>query len=480
MEIKIQGNTLILENPNPDLGNHLIYKTPIQLPKDSGRGTYTEWVPAIPFKVMESGSWEFPTVQWIYPLMSMIRKNGFDISNKDILSKFKSTESLIKNPYHLYQNQIDCLNTMTSYSHGISILRTGAGKTTMISVLAKNLYDRGMKILVMAPTNGVLHEIRDRFTRDFGIDCNYYFDPTKNIHFVNPRGLFKSNKFWLHDPYWDDIDCIIMDEVENCMNEKFLRVLDRINRPKYMYGFSGTANKVTAAQVFFDTNKNIPTNEMNLIKYLGWTAWYEKPADRVVNFIKISDKVNMRKLTDEEFKDTFNSVPKILTTSRSYYSLIYSLFERGHVSNLYIPFVSRVAISTLTDELDLPLGLITGSGFQYRLKLGDPLINCSLDELKELARTNEIKVIIGSRSSFAGIDLPPNWDSSLANSIGNLANSTIQAAGRVARSEVFNLFYFKVPSYIPLFNRQVTQTLNLMRSYYSECETHELSINLNL
>jgi hypothetical protein len=438
----------------------------------------TRYIDRIPFTEDSKGRWEFDTPQWIFSIMSLANSEGIILENPEILDTFKVEGSLLSNPYHLFPEQINCMKGLTSKTHGIAILRTGAGKTTMISVLAKNMLDKGLKVLVMAPSNGVLHEIRDRFASEFKIDCKYYFDDTKKIHFVNPRGMFRSNKFWLHDPYWQDVDCILFDEVESCMNDLFLRVLDNIPAPKYMYGFSGTANKVTGGVLNFTPGGKHTDNELNLISYLGWTAWYEKPKDRKVNFKRITPSLKLGALTKEEYEDPFNKVIIKLAKHPLYHRLIKSLFDDGHVKNLFIPFVSRVAIDEFLKLSPFRIGLITGSGFQLVLTPQGTPQKCTLDELKEQAKNMKLDIILGSRSAFAGIDFPPNWDSSLANAIGNLANSSVQAAGRVSRAKEFNMFWFTCRGTVPVFNSQVRNSVKLMKTYYSESETTDSKINL--
>lgn len=478
MKLEIRDNKLYLINAPNELGNQFIYKYPYKYSHPFLHKQITELIDKVPFYLCKNGDWEFPTVQWVYPIMRILAKNGHKIENPEILSQFSNPKGLLRNPYHLWDNQVKCINGLTSKSHGIAILRTGAGKTTMISVLAKNMLDQGLKTLVMAPTNGVLHEIRDRFSGDFGIDCKYYFDDTKKIHFVNPRGMFRSNKFWLHDPYWQDVDCIIMDEVESCMNDMFIKVLERIPRPKYMYGFSGTANKVTGGKLDFTTGGTHTDNELSLISYLGWTSWYEKPKDRILNIKRIRPQFDFGEVTKDIKNDPFNQVPIKMASNQKYHDLINKLFEEKHVKNLFIPFVSRVAIDEFLKLSDKKIGLITGSGCQLVLTPQTEPVKCSLPELKEHAKKEKLDIIIGSRSAFAGIDFPPNWDSSLANPIGNLANSSVQAAGRVSRAKEFNLLWFTCKGNIPVFNPQVRNTVKLMKNYYSQSIVNESEIKL--
>lgn len=55
-----------------------------------------------------------------------------------------------------------------------------------------------------------------------------------------------------------------------------------------------------------------------------------------------------------------------------------------------------------------------------------------------------IEIALSSVSGFAGVDYPKNWNSSLANSIGNNVNRHVQAAGRVARAEGGIFYYFYI------------------------------------
>lgn len=467
MILSIQNDKLIVTNAHPDFGNYFIYKTSFSyFDLNTGRPS-VEVIERVAFTPTDEG-WEFPTPQWVYSVMNAAKEFGETLENPEFLLNFKNPEGLIKDPYHLWGNQIECLNKMTSYKHGIGILRTGAGKTTMISILAKNLIDQGKKVIVMAPTNAVLHEIRDRFTSDFGIDCKYYFDPEKQINFLNPKGYFKSNGFWHRDAYWQDIDCIIMDEVENCMNEKFLRVLEKIPAVKNMYGFSGTAHKVKGTEVEFKKGQILSDNEINLLSQLGFTSWYEKPEDVALNIIKVEPPIVFEKL--EEDDEVFNKIQILFAGNEQVHETIEKLFAMNQFKNLFIPFTSRVAIAKFLEISQRPIGMITGSGCQYRLIPGTELIKCDLPFLKGLMKNGDIEIALSSVSGFAGVDYPDNWDSSLANSIGNNANRLVQAAGRVARAKnkEFNYFYILGKGNVPVYNKQLKTGVKLMKEYYSE------------
>lgn len=478
MKLTIVDKKLIVSNIPREFGNEFIYKTSYSY-FDMNMGRLSvEVIERIAFEVLKEGFWEFPTAQWIYPVMAAAKRVGLSIENPEILNEFRNEGGLIKDPHHLWGNQIDCLNKLTSYSHGIAILRTGAGKTTMISVLAKNLLDAGKKVLVMAPTNAVLHEIRDRFMGDFDVNCKYYFDPTKNIQFLNPKGFFKSNGFWHKDEYWDDIDCIIMDEVENCMNDKFLRAIERIGKVKNMYGFSGTAHKLKGTEVFFQTGTNHTDNEINLISQFGFTSIYEKPTDIDLNLVQIKPDLD---INIPDVKDgMFDAIQVEIAGNDSYHEMIEKLFSEGHVRNLFIPFTSRVAIAKFIEKTTRGVGMITGSGCQYRLAGTENLINCDLPFLKSLMKSGDIELALSSVSGFAGVDYPDNWNSSLANAIGNNANRLVQAAGRVARAKekAFNLFYCMGKGKVPVYNKHVKSAVKLMGDYYSEGKVTKKVLNL--
>jgi hypothetical protein len=160
--------------------------------------------------------------------------------------------------------------------------------------------------------------------------------------------------------------------------------------------------------------------------------------------------------------------------------MIEKLFTEGHVKNLFIPFTSRVAIAKFIEMTDRPVGMITGSGCQYRFKKEDPLINCDLPFLKSLMKDGLIEIALSSVSGFAGVDYPDNWDSSLANSIGNNANRLVQAAGRVARAKekIFNLFYCMGKGKVPVYNKQIKAAVKLMGDYYSEGTVTKKTIKL--
>lgn len=477
MHLSLKGKKLLIKGASDDFGNEFIYKTSYSYYDLNLGRTNVEIIERVAFEVSKEG-WEFPTLQWLYVVELAAQRTGEPIDNPEFLDEINVQGGLLSNTHHLWGNQIECLNKLTSKKHGIAIMRTGAGKTTMISVLAKNLLDAGKKVIVMAPTNAVLHEIRGRFEEDFGENCQYYFDPEKNIQFLNPKGFFKSNAFWHRDAYWKDVDCIIMDEVENCMNERFLRAIEKISRVEHIYGFSGTAHKIKGVELFFQKGSNHSDNEINLISQLGYTAWYEKPEDITLNIVKIVPPVNFAIPADED--NMFNLIQIEFAGNYEVHSRIEGLFTSGTVKNLFVPFTSRVAIAKFLEMTTRPVGMITGSGCQYRLKGESELTNCTLEFLKKLMKDELIEIALSSVSGFAGVDYPKNWNSSLANSIGNNANRHVQAAGRVARAEggIFYYFYILGKGNVPVYNKQVKTGVKLMKEYYSEGKVNLMTCTL--
>lgn len=497
MHLSLKGKKLLVTGASDDFGNEFIYKTAYSYYDLNLGRTNVEIIERVAFEVSKEG-WEFPTLQWLYAIELAAIRTGEPIDNPEFLGEINTQGGLLLNTHHLWGNQIECLNKLTSKKHGIAIMRTGAGKTTMISVLAKNLLDAGKKVIVMAPTNAVLHEIRGRFEEDFGVDCKYYFDPEKQIQFLNPKGFFKSNAFWHRDAYWKDVDCIIMDEVENCMNERFLRAIEKISRVEHIYGFSGTASRREGTELNFIKGGNHTDNEINLVSQLGGTSWYEKPVDIELNIIRIKPDINFNLPPSNEYDlldwevanidneevlsrpkwkvdNAFNLIQIYFAGSSQLHNTVNNLFKSNYINNLFIPFTSRVAISKFAEISNRSIGTITGSGFQYRINKGDPWITVNLKEFKELMGSNTFDLVLASSAGFAGFDGSKNWDSALINSIGNNASQQVQSLGRVARSadKKMNCYYMLGKYNPPVYNKQLKNAIRLMKNYYSEGVVNE-------
>jgi len=67
-------------------------------------------------------------------------------------------------PYVLHQHQVDVVNTLCTQGSGLAIAATGAGKTLICAAIADLYVKKGLRVILIVPSQDLIEQTRDDFT----------------------------------------------------------------------------------------------------------------------------------------------------------------------------------------------------------------------------------------------------------------------------------------------------------------------------
>lgn len=148
---------------------------------------------------------------------------------------------------------------------------TGSGKSLMIYLLARQLYEEGKKVLVVVPTTSLVHQMAS----DFGDYAN--IDPNKFIHRIlsgadkdtdKPfivstwQSIYKLPKVW-----FSQFNVVIGDEAHTFKAKSLTELMTKLTVCPYKFGFTGTlddteTNKLVLEGLFGPVKKVTTTSDL--------------------------------------------------------------------------------------------------------------------------------------------------------------------------------------------------------------------------
>lgn len=415
------------------------------------------------------------------PYLYKFYKNILTDKSKELILSEITREPFESFP-NLTKEQNSELAVMTSLDRGINSSFTGSGKTEIIATIANYHNENKKKCIVVCPTKRSCEEIIDRLSVRFGINVDYYYDPTKYVNVFNSKGFFDSLKCQIDDPFWKEVECVIADEVEKIFTNNVEDCFYEMDNCKRWYGFSATADKQSGLPIEMKIGSDIIGRNLRLVKYFGFTTVYKKPSFKYVDLIHIEIKRFWEIVSsDNSTKDDGGSLAEVMGNSlgncyQPYVDLYFDeklaqVIKRIAIKegSMFIPLSRR---EVLTDWLqnwwkEVDVIFINGSGYQL-WKDGEVQKYLTLREVKELILQKKIKFVFGTVSAFNSLDLVGMENVMLL--AYSSATMTLQAIGRVFRGNKLKVFLPYSASKNTAIRRDYDRRLNLILTYYSECK----------
>lgn len=392
---------------------------------------------------------------------------------KDIINNFKSDFKSL-NYYSLYENQIEDLNTLLKYRFGIFQCYTGYGKSEIISVLAKNFTDQGLRVLIIVPSKSAVSEVRSRVKKYYTDGIHNFMSSSAMLNIISPKSLVGTNQWELmRDSDFKalrKVDVVLADEVEMTLNSSFYRMKSRLTNAKYFYGFSASANKSSIDPIVRDSSLlNIIDPQINkLVSIYGFTAVYKLPTKNRLTITSLQTN-----LSGYRFMQASRSYSKYAKLVTNLYA--YPKFQKGikfilnKVPSLYIPInnldaIDRLIKANLTDK---PILTIQGSGYHI-YQNGKKIKDVDLSVAKRLVLECRVHAILGTITSFRALDFH-NLGNILC-TFGKAMSVILQYVGRISREIEMNLWYIESNPKIPIYSQTIERNKRTIEDFYQDCD----------
>lgn len=392
---------------------------------------------------------------------------------KEIVSKFKSELSSL-NYYSLYPNQIEDLDKLLKYKFGIFQCYTGYGKSEVISVLAKNLTDQGLRVLIIVPSKPAIKEVRDRIKKYYTDPIHTFMSSSAMLNIVSPKSLVGTNQ-WEQMRKNDfkalrNVDVVLADEVEMTLNNSFYRMKSRLTNAKYFYGFSASANKSSTDPIPRDSDllKIIDLQINSMVANYGFTAVYQLPTKNQLTITSM--QTNLSGYRFMRASHSYSKYAKLVTNLYAYpkfQKCIKFILEK--VPCLYIPInnldaIDRLLKANLTSK---PILTIQGSGYHI-YQNGKRIKSVTLPRAKELVLNSEVHAVLGTISSFRALDFH-NLGNILC-TFGKATSVILQYVGRISREIEMNLWYVESNPKIPIYSSTIDHNKRMIEDFYQNCD----------
>lgn len=397
----------------------------------------------------------------------------FDKSSIDYLSSF--IDPIKVDNDNLYDYQLEDANQLLKYKRGLFQTYTGYGKTELICHLINLFSEMGKRVLMMAPGNIPMSEIKNRYHKLYGYSAPY-FDYESNINIININGFPRSYKFNKDHVYWESVDVILGDEAEYLINDTGVGIINACTNCSRIYGFSATADKLNAEPILLRSgNRPIVQRNRFLINYFGFSTVYKSPSKFNIDIINIMTTIF------DDLDDDWSHLSEIPEESKSYMLAMMRMFSKDKFcrglakvayreKGIFIPMESLLVIDNWIknyfNKPDTIVVNVCGRGIELYLG-GKFKTNINLSELKMMVADNMIDILVGTRSSYRAMDLPEL--TKVLPLTSKLAASVIQIIGRVARTESFQIYNLQPLKHIKVYTYNMNERMKLITSYYSNC-----------
>lgn len=441
-------------------------------------------------------------------------RQQLDLESINLLENIIFSDDKLPYFINLTNHQNDDLQLLAQYKRGMFQVFTGYGKTEVIATLANYIVNTLHEhVLIVTPSSVALDEIKYRLYDRFNIDLDY-FDYESNINAINLNGFLRSGMYDNTHEYWSNNFWILADEVEHCCSESAMEFFESLHHVKRMYGFSATADKKNAEPIysrvsdeFLNSDKllnltSATTNVFNnrqlycklineesarvrdimgrnkyLVGYFGTSVVFKKPSKFNITLIDIMSTISSDDIEIPKEYDYNEIIYSLFTDDRLCRLLESIVFKEGMT---FIPMFRLQVVDYWIDNYfkkkDFLVLVISGRGYEL-YENGVYLNHITMEEMKRLVKLGMIGVILGTRSSYGAMDLPELNRSILLYS--KVANIVIQAIGRTARGEDFEIISIVPSKTIPTYTKDLLERKELIKSYYENCKIIEVKRNEN-
>lgn len=374
-------------------------------------------------------------------------------------------------------DQREALSELVKYKRGILSIYTGWGKTELASVFIQNIINNADgNILVLGAKNMIVDELQSRF-KSQGFYQPSYFDSESRVNVLNPNGFCASSLFssGAANSWLSNVRFVLMDEVDR-ISDSAMTLLDYVERMgcEYFYGMSATADKEKARQV---PATNLLMSVMNyslinVVAKFSHSVVHIKPTRFIIDLVNVPmGRADLSYLDGIADESNHYDLVYGFTTTLSYMSFLRYVMKK---CKPFIPIIYTSVIRVWLDHFkEKRIIVLSGEGYLY-YEDGELVDDLSIEDLKFLVKSGDFDAVFTTVTGFSAIDVPELTDVVLLS--GTAASSVIQYIGRVSRKSEFKIWYATYDNVVPIYSRNLSAQLDLVKSYYNQCSvTHRLS-----
>ena len=369
--------------------------------------------------------------------------------------------------YDLYPTQQEDLKMLFHYKRGIFQCYTGYGKTQVIAVLMDYIVNvLKESVVVLVPDTKPKHELVDRYEDLTGNKLPEYYDTNSSINVLAVKGFLRSNSYNRYDPFFKRVKWVLADEVEYCMNNSGIELMDLFINADKWYGFSATPDKKSGNRIWIDNTKSpVITRNFDLVNYFGFSTVFRKPDKHDITITSVvTDKFNN---LDFIQADSYPDALRMIFMDYKVCKLIRSISKTEKPILIPFPYLEVIDFWIEGYFNDMKVINICSRGYEYYESGKLISKKLTLDQVKEFIESDKVDVITGTASVYRALDF--RGISNILPLTSKLAGIVIQSIGRIARDTKFKIICIDPTTKVPMYTGDLNKRKKLIKDYYSDC-----------
>lgn len=355
--------------------------------------------------------------------------------------------------------QAQAYTELSKVRSGLACIFTGVGKTEILLAIAESHASAGRKVLIIAPSSVIIEEICIRGDK-YGVFINDQYTPSSPINVCNPVGLCRSSAFkdQMVKNIFKTVDVIIADEAHQSTSDSWDTVY-KLCDPDYVYGMTATPDTSEDSDVgCYSMVLNKSTySALNTVSYWGPSVVSKKLPIPVLVYKVVTKLTPSREPIAQFQKDNPAYLMGSIFVSFNFWECaeqINRIIDQCFLPNTitFIPVISIENGENICRNLQKLGKKAVFFSATVSVDANGEECDLSVADLKELASSNSIDVLITSAAGFQGLDLK-----NLRNIIplaGSSYKGIIQTIGRSARGDSVRVAIIH-DEFNYMFNRQM-------------------------
>lgn len=177
-------------------------------------------------------------------------------------------------PVEIYDYQVNAVHNALNKNRALIISPTSSGKSLIIYTIVRWHLENNRKCIIILPSTQLVEQLYSDFTdyssnNGFSVDDNcqklysgFSKQFTKNVLLTTWQSVFRLQK-----DYFNQFDCVIVDEAHQAKSKSLISILEKMPNVKYRIGATGTldgsqTHKLTLEGLFGKEYKVISTKEL--------------------------------------------------------------------------------------------------------------------------------------------------------------------------------------------------------------------------
>lgn len=166
-----------------------------------------------------------------------------EVSSEGVQGYMRAIIAKASKPFEPYDYQINAVYECLRYNRKTIVSATSSGKSFLIYTLIRYYVAKNLKILIVFPTTGLIHQMYNDFN-EYGWNseehCHKIFSGREKVTDLSVTLSTWQSLITMDKSFFDSYDVIIVDECHCVKSKSLVDIMKKCHNIKYRFGFTGT------------------------------------------------------------------------------------------------------------------------------------------------------------------------------------------------------------------------------------------------